>query len=116
MATDDCIFCKIARGEIPARKVYEDADALAFHDLHPQAPVHVLLIPKRHVAALSDVGPADADWLGRLLALTPRLAQDLGVAQTGFRTIINSGRGVGQSVFHLHLHILAGREMAWPPG
>ena len=116
MNADDCIFCKIVRGEIPARKLYDDEHALAFHDIQPQAPVHILLIPKRHVASLNEIGPADSDGLGRLLALVPRLAQEVGVAQSGYRTIINCGRGVGQTVFHLHLHILGGREMAWPPG
>lgn len=103
----DCIFCRIVRGEIPCGKIYEDEDVLAFKDIHPQAPVHFLIIPKRHFASLADALPADAPLLGHMLALAPRLAADLGCAE-GFRTIINTGRVGGQEVYHLHLHVLGG--------
>ncbi|MBK9220109.1 MAG: hypothetical protein RJA63_2748 [Pseudomonadota bacterium] len=103
----DCIFCRIVRGEIPCGKIYEDEDVLAFKDIHPQAPVHFLIIPKRHFASLADALPSDAPLLGHMLALAPRLAADLGCAE-GFRTIINTGRVGGQEVYHLHLHVLGG--------
>ena len=103
----DCIFCRIAKGEIPSNKVYEDDEILAFKDIHPQAPVHLLIIPKKHIATLSDASAEDAPLLGRMLALAPRLAADQG-ATDGFRTIINTGRVGGQEVYHLHLHVLGG--------
>jgi len=103
----DCIFCRIARGEIPARKVYEDEQVLAFHDLHPLAPVHLLVIPKVHLESLDRVGPEHEAMLGRLLAVVGGLARDQG-CEAGFRTIINTGRVAGQEVYHLHLHILGG--------
>lgn len=105
----DCIFCRIATGEIPANKVYEDEDVLAFRDIRPQAPVHLLIIPKRHIATLADAVPEDALLLGRMLALAPRLAAEQG-ADDGFRTIINTGRVGGQEVYHLHLHVLGGQQ------
>ncbi len=105
----DCIFCKIVRGEIPARKVYEDADVLAFHDINPQAPVHFMLVPKRHIASLAEAGLDDAPVLGRMLALTGRLARELG-STDGFRTIVNTGRVGRQDVMHLHIHVLGGPE------
>jgi histidine triad (HIT) family protein len=103
----DCIFCRIAQGEIPSTKVYEDGDILAFKDIHPQAPVHFLVIPKRHITSLAEVTPADADLLGRMLTLVPKLAQELGLTD-GFRTIINTGKVGGQEVYHLHLHVVGG--------
>jgi len=103
----DCIFCRMVRGEIPVRKVYEDDDVLAFHDIHPQAPVHFLIIPKCHVASLLNCDSVHQDVLGRMLVLAPRLAHEQG-AVDGFRTIINSGRVGGQEVYHLHIHILGG--------
>jgi histidine triad (HIT) family protein len=106
---DDCIFCRIARGEIASRKVYEDEDILAFHDIHPQAPVHFLVIPKSHIASLSDATEADAPVLGRMLALAGRLAREQGAAE-GFRSIINTGRVGGQEVYHLHMHIFGGPD------
>ena len=108
MNTDpDCIFCKIVAGRIPARKVHEDAELLAFHDINPWAPVHVLEIPKMHIATLADVGPELDALLGRMLGLAPRLMRELGVVN-GFRTLINSGRDGGQEVYHLHLHVMGG--------
>ena len=106
-SVQDCIFCKIVRGEVPATKVYEDADVLAFHDIHPQAPVHFMLIPKRHIASLADATPEDAGVLGKLLALTGRLAREQG-SPDGFRAIVNTGRIGHQDVMHLHLHVLGG--------
>jgi len=103
----DCIFCKIAAGEIPCRKVYEDDDVLAFHDIHPVAPVHFMLIPKRHVASLAECDDSHRDVLGKILLLAPKLAKEQGLAD-GFRTVINTGRGGGQEVFHLHVHVIGG--------
>ncbi len=105
----DCIFCKIVRGEVPAKKVYEDAEVLAFHDIHPQAPVHFMLIPKRHIASLADATDDDAGVLGRMLALTGRLARELG-SPDGFRTVVNTGRVGRQDVMHVHVHVLGGPE------
>jgi len=106
-ADPNCIFCKIVAGQIPAKKAYEDAELLAFHDIHPWAPVHVLVIPKQHIATLSDVGPEHEALLGRMLALAPRLMRELGVVN-GFRTVINTGRDGGQEVQHLHMHVMGG--------
>ena len=103
----DCLFCKIARGEIPCAKVYEDDEVLAFHDIHPVAPVHFMLIPKLHLASLADAEEIHAALLGKLLLLAPRLAKEQGLDH-GFRTVINTGRGGGQEVFHLHIHIIGG--------
>lgn len=106
---DNCIFCKIARGDIPSRKVFEDEDVLAFHDIHPQAPVHFLIIPKQHIASLYDAEASHQAVLGRMLAVAGRLAREQG-AGDGFRTIINTGRVGGQEVYHLHMHIFGGPE------
>jgi len=106
---DDCIFCKIARAEIPSKKVYEDAEILAFHDIHPQAPVHFMLIPKKHIASLGDASAEDASVLGRMLTLSGRLAREQG-SPDGYRTIINTGRIGRQDVMHLHIHVLGGSE------
>ena len=103
----DCIFCKIARGEVPSRKVYEDADVLAFHDIHPQAPVHFMLIPKRHIASLADATAADAEVLGKMMTLVGRLAREQG-SPDGFRTVINTGRIGRQDVMHVHIHVVGG--------
>ena len=103
----DCIFCKIARGEVPAKKVYEDADVLAFHDINPAAPVHFMLIPKRHIPSLAEVTPNDAGVLGKMLALCGRLAREQG-SPDGFRTIVNTGRIGRQDVKHVHIHVLGG--------
>jgi len=106
---DNCLFCKIARGEIPSKKVYEDAEIFAFHDINPQAPVHFMVIPKRHIAALSDATLDDATLLGRMLAVSGRLAREQGLPD-GYRTIINTGRIGRQEVMHLHMHVLGGPE------
>ncbi len=108
MSTDpNCIFCKIIRGEIPSKKVFEDDDVLAFNDIHPAAPVHVLVIPKKHIAKLSDATEADQAVLGKMMLVATKVANDLG-ATDGFRTIINVGRVGRQDVFHLHMHVLGG--------
>jgi histidine triad (HIT) family protein len=112
MSHDNCLFCKIASGELPSKKVYEDEEFVAFYDIRPAAAVHVLVIPRKHIATLSEVTPDDAPLLGRMLILVSKLAEQLGVAytggETGFRTVINTGPGGGQEVYHLHAHILAG--------
>jgi histidine triad (HIT) family protein len=106
---DNCIFCKIARGEIPSKKVYEDEEILGFHDINPQAPVHFMLMPKKHIASLADATMEDAGMLGRLLALSGRLAREQG-SPDGYRTIINTGRIGRQDVMHLHVHVIGGSE------
>ena len=111
----DCLFCKIAGGEIPSKKVYEDDEFFAFHDISPQAPTHVLVIPRRHIASLEDVAADDEALLGRLLLVCRRLARELGI-ETGYRVVNNCGAPAGQSVFHIHFHLLGGRPMGWPPG
>jgi histidine triad (HIT) family protein len=110
--SDNCIFCKIARGEIPCKKVYEDAEVLAFHDINPVAPVHFMLVPKQHIESLLDAEEAHAALLGKLLLLAPKLAREQGL-EGGFRTVINSGKGGGQEVFHLHVHVIGGGHI--PP-
>jgi len=112
----DCIFCRIAAGEIPARLAAEDPEFVAFRDLNPQAPVHVLLIPRRHVATVNDLAAADAPLLGRIWTRIPLLAAELGIADHGYRVVVNCLAPAGQSVFHLHFHLLGGRAMGWPPG
>ena len=111
----DCIFCRIADGEIPARVVFADEHVVAFHDVAPKAPTHVLVIPRRHIATLYDAGADDAELLGRLNRTAIEVARELGL-KDGFRLVFNCGEHAGQSVFHLHLHLLGGRDFAWPPG
>lgn len=114
MRDPDCIFCKIIAREVPADFVYEDGDLVAFRDIHPVAPTHVLVVPKKHIASLADSGPEDEVLLGRLMLGVRRVAEVLGVVEQGYRTIINTGPGAGQSVFHLHIHLLSGRRFSWP--
>jgi histidine triad (HIT) family protein len=109
-----CVFCKIAAGQIPSKKAYEDEQLLAFHDIHPWAPVHVLIIPKQHIATLADVGPEHQELMGRLMTLAPRLMRELGVTN-GFRTIVNCGQDGGQEVYHLHMHVIGGPR-PWAKG
>lgn len=111
---ETCIFCKIIKGEINCKKVYEDNSFFAFHDINPQAPVHILVIPKQHIAKLYEA--QDTFLLGRLLQIASEIAKDEGIAESGYRIIINTNRNAGQSVEHLHLHLLGGRIMHWPPG
>jgi histidine triad (HIT) family protein len=112
----DCLFCKIIDRKIPAQFVHEDEHAVAIQDIHPQAPVHLLVIPRKHVVALSDASVGDATLLGHLHVIAAKLAHERGLESTGFRTVINNGAGAGQSVFHLHVHVLGGRPFHWPPG
>lgn len=109
----DCIFCKIAAGELPSNTVYEDDELLAFHDIHPFARVHVLIIPKQHIASLADCAPEHTDLLGKMLLLAPKLAKGLGL-EAGFKTLINTGRGGGQEVFHIHVHVFGGGDPVRP--
>lgn len=112
----DCIFCKIVQREIPAKIVFEDDESLAFEDIRPEAPVHILIIPKQHVASLADVqSPEDERRAGRLCGIAARLARERQL-ESGYRAVINSGPQAGQTVFHLHLHLLGGRAFHWPPG
>jgi histidine triad (HIT) family protein len=116
MSENDCMFCRIIAGEIPSTKVYEDATAYAFRDINPQAPTHVLIISKEHIESLNDASQSDEMLLGHLVRLAPKIANHEGIAENGYRTVINTGAESGQTVFHLHIHLLGGRPMAWPPG
>ena len=109
----DCLFCKIVRGDIPSRKIYEDDDVLAFHDIHPLAPVHFMIVPKRHIASLADCDMSHQALLGKIMAIAPRLAREQGSAD-GFRTIVNTGRVGRQEVYHLHMHVIGGPEPLGP--
>jgi histidine triad (HIT) family protein len=111
-----CLFCRIAAGEIPAKKVFEDDELVAFEDIHPQAPLHVLVIPRAHVPTLNDLDQAHEALAGRMLRRAAAIAGERGYAQRGYRTVFNCNAEAGQTVFHLHLHVLAGRPLAWPPG
>ena len=112
--TDSCLFCRIVRREIPAKVVHEDEDTLAFRDIDPKAPTHVLVIPKAHVPSLAEA--ADAAMLGRLMLVARDLAAAEGIDGDGYRTVVNTGPNAGQTVFHIHLHLLGGRKLGWPPG
>ncbi|MSP63688.1 MAG: histidine triad nucleotide-binding protein [Myxococcales bacterium] len=112
----DCLFCKIRDGEIPAKLIHQDDRALAFHDLHAQAPLHALVIPRRHIATLNDAAVEDEALIGHLARVAAEIARDAGYAESGYRTVFNVNRGGGQTVFHLHLHVLGGRALEWPPG
>lgn len=112
----DCLFCKIIQGDIPADIVYEDDDVLAFNDVNPQAPTHILIIPKKHIATTNDAETADGAVLGKLMLTASKLAAERGVADDGYRMVTNCNEMAGQTVFHIHLHLLAGRTMHWPPG
>lgn len=112
----DCLFCKIAEGAIPAEKLHEDELAVAFADVNPQAPIHFLVIPKRHIASINDLTPEDEALVGHLYTVARQVAHEQGVAESGYRAVMNCGRDGQQSVFHIHLHVLAGRQLQWPPG
>jgi histidine triad (HIT) family protein len=112
----DCLFCKIAEKTIPSKPVHEDDKVVAFEDINPQAPVHVLVIPRKHVASVSELQAADAGLLGHLMLTAATVAKQKGIAESGYRVVLNTGRNGGQTVFHLHLHLLGGRPMHWPPG
>lgn len=113
---DDCIFCKIAAGDIPAEKIYEDDTVVAFRDLNPQAPTHVLVIPRKHIATLNDLDAGDEAIVGRMVGAAREVAAAEGLADAGYRTVMNCNEAGGQTVFHIHLHLLGGRMMHWPPG
>lgn len=113
---ENCIFCKIATGTLTARIIHQDALATAFHDLHPQAPTHLLIIPNRHIASVNHASEADEAMLGHLFSVARQSAESHGLAQGGYRLVVNTGPDAGQSVFHLHMHVLGGRHMHWPPG
>ena len=113
---DQCIFCRIIERRLPSRIVFEDDEIVAFEDANPQAPIHTLIVPRKHLASLKDATPDDAPLLGRLFMVAAQLARDRGLETQGFRTVINTGSWAGQSVFHLHLHLLGGRVFRWPPG
>ncbi len=113
---DNCLFCRIARGEIPAKLAHQSADVVAFHDIDPKAPVHVLIVPREHIASIDALDDAHASLMGRLHTVARDLARELGIAQGGYRLIINTGADAGQSVDHIHLHLLGGRHLKWPPG
>jgi histidine triad (HIT) family protein len=116
MAEQDCIFCQVVAGEISADIIYRDDRAVAFRDINPQAPVHALVIPREHMDSLDDASGRDETTLGHLLRVAARVANEQGLSESGYRTVINTGAGAGQSVFHLHLHIIGGRPLHWPPG
>lgn len=111
-----CLFCKIAAKQIPAKIAFEDDDLVAFHDINPGAPTHLLVIPRKHLTSLDEASADDQALLGKLLLACQRVAREQGIAQSGFRVVANTGPNAGQSVFHIHLHVLGGRAMAWPPG
>ncbi len=112
----NCLFCRFVSKEIPTRVVFEDDTCLAFEDINPKAPVHVLVIPKKHIESINSMTEEDEKAVGHLAFVARQIAQQKGTAQSGYRTVINTGPDAGQSVFHLHLHLLGGRSMAWPPG
>ena len=116
MAENKTIFGKILRGEIPSEKVYEDDRAFAFKDINPAAPVHILVIPKEHIVNLLDAEESHAELLGHLMLVAAKVAREQGLEEDGFRLVANNGAGAGQTVFHLHLHVIGGRDLSWPPG
>ena len=112
----DCLFCRIIKKELPASIVFEDERILAFNDINPQAPTHVLVLPKRHIATLNDLGAADDSLVGEIVRRATAIAAERGLAVGGYRTVFNTNRDAGQTVFHIHLHLMGGRHMGWPPG
>lgn len=115
-SNDRCLFCRIVGGEIPARRVYEDESVFAFHDINPQAPVHVLVIPRRHIASLDELTDDDAAAVGTTVVRAAQIARDLQLTGDGYRVVANTGAAAGQTVFHIHFHLLGGRNFGWPPG
>jgi histidine triad (HIT) family protein len=112
--TESCLFCRIVRREIPAKVIHEDEHTLAFRDIDPRAPTHVLVIPKAHVASLNEID--DPEFVGRLMLVARQIAETEGIAESGYRTVVNTGPNGGQSVSHIHVHLLGGRRLTWPPG
>lgn len=113
---NDCLFCKMASGEITPDVVWETDELIAFRDINPQAPSHILIVPRKHISTLNDLTQADASLVGKMFLCAQEIAQQEGIAEPGYRTVMNCNAGAGQSVFHIHLHLLGGRQMLWPPG
>ncbi len=116
MSNDNCLFCKILCGDIPAELVYESDTAVAFRDINPQAPTHVLVIPRKHISTINDIEPADEAIIGSLYTAAREIATQEGIADDGYRAVMNCNEGAGQTVFHIHLHVVGGRQLGWPPG
>lgn len=116
MANEDCLFCKILSGDIPADVIYESDTAIAFRDINPKAPTHVLIIPRRHISTINDIGEDDQEVVGSLYLAAKAIAAEEGFADEGYRAVMNCNAGAGQTVFHIHLHLLGGRQLTWPPG
>jgi histidine triad (HIT) family protein len=112
----DCLFCKIATGDIPAKIIYQDDTIIAFDDLHPQAPYHKIIIPRKHIASLNELQMEDNQLIGQMVQTASKLAKELKIADHGYRVVMNCNAGGGQTVFHIHLHLIGGRQMTWPPG
>jgi histidine triad (HIT) family protein len=113
---EDCIFCKIVNKDIPAELIFEDAQIVAFNDINPQAPIHILIIPKEHFASLNDIPDEKKELLSHILLRARQIAQNIGIKEKGYRIVLNTARDSGQEVFHIHFHLLGGRRMTWPPG
>lgn len=113
---DDCLFCKIAAGKIPANVVFENEELIAFHDIRPQAPTHILIIPRKHIATINDCSQEDEGLLGRMILAAKKVAAQSGFSEPGYRLVFNINPGGGQDIYHIHLHLLGGRQMMWPPG
>ena len=116
VSNENCLFCRIASGEIPAKKLHEDADVVAFHDINPQAPSHVLVIPRRHIDSLDEMSPTDTQTIGTTILRATEIARTLRLHDEGYRLVINNGEAAGQTVFHIHVHLIGGRKLGWPPG
>jgi histidine triad (HIT) family protein len=116
LSDTDCLFCRIADGDIPAEVIRSDPDVVAFRDIHPQAPTHVLIIPRKHISSVRELTSEDAHLMGKLFLMAQEIGEDEGIAGGGYRLVVNAGAGAGQTVFHIHLHLLGGRPMGWPPG
>lgn len=112
----DCLFCKIVNGEIPSEKVYEDEYVYAFNDISPTAPVHVLIVPKKHISTINDIKEDDAELIGRIYLAAKKIAKEKGIAEEGYRVVTNCNKMAGQTVFHIHYHLIGGRELGWPAG
>jgi histidine triad (HIT) family protein len=112
----DCLFCKIANKELDADIIYEDDNCIAFNDINPKAPTHVLVIPKKHIATMNDISDDETELAGHLFQIAKKIAKDLDIAEAGYRVLMNCNQGGGQEVYHIHLHLLGGRQMTWPPG
>ena len=116
MSDENCLFCAIVNGGVPADVIHEDDHTIAFRDINPQAPLHALVIPRKHIATINELDESDTEIVGRLYLAAKKIAADEGVAEDGFRVVMNCNRGAGQTVFHIHLHLLGGRQLGWPPG